>query len=121
MTKGERLIELRERLGYSQTDAADKVGVSKQTLYKYEKNIISNIPSDVVERIADVYGTTPAYIFGWENKKGKIVSETETVPKNSLSFDEKKQAFELFSLYENAPQEVRSAVELLLKSAKQDS
>ena len=39
MTVGERLIELREKLGISQVDFATKINVSKQTLYKYENNI----------------------------------------------------------------------------------
>ena len=30
----------------SQVEFADKINVSKQTLYKYEDDIITNIPSD---------------------------------------------------------------------------
>lgn len=30
----------------SQVEFADKINVSKQTLYKYENDIITNIPSD---------------------------------------------------------------------------
>lgn len=121
MSKGEKLRLLREKNMLSQVEAAEKIGVSKQTLYKYEKDIITNIPYDVIERIVTVYGTTPAYIFGWEDQDGKIVSETEIVPKNNFTFDEKEQAFRLYDLYEQASPEVRSAVELLLKSVKQDS
>ena len=48
MTVGERIKELRTSLGLSQVDIADKINVSKQTLYKYENNIITNIPSDKI-------------------------------------------------------------------------
>ena len=48
MTVGERLKSLREQLGMSQVDFAAKINVSKQTLYKYENNIITNIPSDKI-------------------------------------------------------------------------
>ena len=51
MTVGERIKELRTKLGMSQVDFADKLNVSKQTLYKYENNIITNIPSDKVETL----------------------------------------------------------------------
>ena len=44
MTVGERIKEVRNQLGMSQVDFADKKNVSKQTLYKYEINIITNIP-----------------------------------------------------------------------------
>nr|WP_242843822.1 MULTISPECIES: helix-turn-helix transcriptional regulator [Clostridia] len=35
-----------------QTELAEKIGVSKQTLYKYENNIVTNIPSYKIELIA---------------------------------------------------------------------
>lgn len=68
MTKGERIKRRREELGIGQTDLAKKVGISKQSLYKYEKDIITNIPTDIVERLASVLDTTPAFIMGWEEK-----------------------------------------------------
>lgn len=81
MTKGERIKRLRDALGMSQVSLADKINVSKQTLYKYENDIITNIPSDKVEEMADVLGTTPAYIMGWN---------TATTSKTTLQFDEHK-------------------------------
>ena len=39
MTAGERIKELRIQSGLSQVDFADKINVSKQTLYKYENNM----------------------------------------------------------------------------------
>lgn len=66
MSIGTRIRNKREELGISQTDLAYKVGVSKQTLYKYENDIITNIPSDVIERISFYLDCTPAYLMGWE-------------------------------------------------------
>lgn len=66
MNKGNRIRSLREALGLSQVAMAEKIGVSKQTLYKYENDIITNIPSDKIEEIAKVTGSTPAFIMGWE-------------------------------------------------------
>lgn len=88
MNKGERLRNLREKAGLSQVDAAEKIGVSKQTLYKYEKNIISNIPSDVIERIAIVYNTSPAFIFGWEERAKQIGEELMKQAKSLTDFFE---------------------------------
>ena len=73
MTIGERIKKTRERLGMSQVDFADKINVSKQTLYKYENNIITNVPSDKVEDIAEVGRVTPSYIMGWEEPAHKGV------------------------------------------------
>ncbi len=67
MTVGERIKELRNKLNMSQVDFADKINVSKQTLYKYENNIITNIPSDKIEAAANLGNISPAYLMGWEN------------------------------------------------------
>ena len=67
MTVGERIKELRMKLGMSQVDFADKINVSKQTLYKYENNIITNIPIDKIEAAAKIGNVSPGYLMGWEN------------------------------------------------------
>lgn len=72
MTVGERIAETRNRAGLSQVSLADKINVSKQTLYKYENNIITNIPSDKIERIAKVLNVSPPYLMGWEDPASLI-------------------------------------------------
>lgn len=69
MTVGERIRNKREEIGVSQTELAKKVGISKQTLYKYETNIITNIPSNTIENIANILNLSPAILMGWENEK----------------------------------------------------
>ena len=72
MTVGERMKEIRKRLGMSQVAFADKINVSKQTLYKYENNIVTNIPSDKIEAAAELGNVSPAYLMGWEMDDGDI-------------------------------------------------
>lgn len=57
----------REKAGISQTDFAKMIKVTKQTLYKYEQGIITNIPSNKIEEIANALGVSPSYIMGWED------------------------------------------------------
>ena len=57
----------REKAGISQTDFAKMIKVTKQTLYKYEQGIITNIPSNKIEEIANALGVAPSYIMGWED------------------------------------------------------
>lgn len=64
-TKGERIKKLRSACNLTQTELAKKIGVSKQTLYKYENNIITNIPSDKIELLALFLNTSEAYLMGW--------------------------------------------------------
>lgn len=72
MAVGDRIKEAREKTGMSQVDFASKINVSKQTLYKYENNIITNIPSDKIEAVAQVCNISPSYIMGWSNNVSPI-------------------------------------------------
>lgn len=67
-TVGDRIRQIRELCGLSQVELADAIGTTKQNLYKYENNIITNIPSDKIERIAAVCRVSPAYLMGWAEK-----------------------------------------------------
>lgn len=67
MNVGDRIKLRRKEIGMSQTDLANKVGSTKQNIYKYENGIITNIPSDKVEAISAVLCTTPAYLMGWDD------------------------------------------------------
>ena len=67
-TVGERIKKLRLDNNMSQVEFATKFGLSKQTLYKYENNLITNIPSDKIEEIAKGFGISPARLMGWDEK-----------------------------------------------------
>lgn len=73
MTIGDRIRLARQHAGFTQEDLAKAAGTSKQTIYKYEMNIITNIPSDRVEAIAQLLEVSPAYLMGWEEPPEKIV------------------------------------------------
>lgn len=66
MTVGDRIRKQRELIGMSQIELAEKMSVSKQTLYKYETNKITNIPSDKLEKAASALSVTPQYLMGWD-------------------------------------------------------
>ena len=60
-------------------ELAQKVGVSRQTIQRYESGVISNIPSDKIELIAKALDTTPAYLMGWESAVKLISNEMKRV------------------------------------------
>ena len=70
MALKDKLKEKRIENGLTLEEAAKKLGVSKPTLHRYESGVISNIPSDKIEGLAEIYKTTPAYLMGWEDEKG---------------------------------------------------
>lgn len=70
-TIGDKLKKLRIDKDYTQEYVGNLVGISKQTLYKYENGIVTNIPSDKIEALAKVFGVTPEYLMGWGNQQEK--------------------------------------------------
>ena len=69
MQIGDRLKEKRNALHLTLADVAKAIGVSRQTLSRYETGVIVNIPSDKIEALAQILQTTPAYLMGWEITK----------------------------------------------------
>lgn len=68
MSLKENLRNIRIMNNLTLDEVAHKVGITKPTLHRYESGVISNVPSDKIEKLADVYGTTPAYLMGWSNE-----------------------------------------------------
>ena len=79
-TIGDKLKDLRLKNKLTQEEVGKKINVSKQTLYKYESGIITNIPSDKIEVLAEIYNTTPAYLMGWDEPNQKNLTQGVKVP-----------------------------------------
>jgi transcriptional regulator with XRE-family HTH domain len=65
MTIGERIREARTALGLTQHDLAKWIGVTKQTIFKYETGVITNIPLDKLELMAQYLRIDPVQLAGW--------------------------------------------------------
>ena len=68
---GDRIRELRIQHDMTLDDVARYLGINRQAVYKYEQGIVTNIPLDKIEKMADLFGTTPDYIAGWTNNPKK--------------------------------------------------
>ena len=64
---GTKLKTLRENKKLTLDEVAQKVGTTRQTLFKYENGIVTNIPSNKIEELARFYGVSPAYLMGWKD------------------------------------------------------
>lgn len=66
MTVGQRIRARREELGLSQVALAEAINEKKQTVYKYENDIIKNIPLKKALEIAKALDTTIDELSGSE-------------------------------------------------------
>lgn len=64
----DRIHAERKRAGLTLEEVAQKVGVSRQTIHRYESGIISNIPSENIEKMAETFGITPSQLMGWDTE-----------------------------------------------------
>ena len=86
MTKGERIRQLRLNKRMSQSELANALNTTKQTISKYEKSIVTNIPSDKVEAMAILFNVSPEYILGWgeEDKKEKPIAQDDELSEDMV-------------------------------------
>ena len=80
MTVGDRIRKIRLEQDVTQQELADYIGVSKQAVYKYENNIVTNIPTDKVDAIAKRLRVSPAYLMGWEEQPTPAPTKKPIIP-----------------------------------------
>ena len=65
MSLKDNIKKYRSSAGLILAEAAQKIGVSKQTVQKYEGGIINNIPSNKIEEMAKLFHCSPSDLMGW--------------------------------------------------------
>lgn len=67
MNVGERIKQRRKDLKMSADELATSVGVSRSTIFRYEKGDIEKVGPDVLKKIADRLNVSPADLMGWDD------------------------------------------------------
>jgi len=67
----ERIKERRRIMGLKAEDVAEKIGVSRATLYRYESSPNDKIPTNILEKLAKILGTTREYLIGIEDQRNE--------------------------------------------------
>ena len=69
MSIGQRLATARERRNMTLEEVAKRCNTTKQTIYKYENEIVTNIPYDKIVLLSKALDVSPSYLFGWNEKE----------------------------------------------------
>lgn len=88
---GDRIRLAREHIGLTQEELGTRCGTTKQTIYKYESGIVTNIPHDRLSNMAKILNVSPAYLMGWE--KGRPLSLSSDRCEYPISDDDVKKVF----------------------------
>lgn len=66
---GDRMKAIREEKNLTLEEVANKIGLSKGTISRYENGEIKNIPLNRVQDIADLFGVIPEWLTGWADER----------------------------------------------------
>ena len=101
---GKKLKMLRTKFNLTQEDLAKSLNVKRETIHKYENDIIKNIKYETVVKLAKIFNTSPEYLLGLDdNESEAIVISQEKLTKHNMAFfkakdisdEDKKKMIEL--------------------------
>lgn len=112
MNVGEKIKLRRKELKISADDLADYVGVSRSTIFRYEKGDIEKVGPEVLKKIADKLRISPAELMGWSDETSVepeyTTSDLRTMAENAKTFDGKP-------LNEDDIEAIQNIIEIYLK------
>ncbi len=82
MTTAERIKQRRKDLGLRAEDVAERIGVSRSTMFRYENGEIEKLPINHLVPIAKALHTSVDYLMGWTE------DEKEPIPMDEDRFDQ---------------------------------
>lgn len=106
MTIGQRIKEARERRDMTLDEVARRCNTTKQTIFKYENEIVTNIPYDKIVLLSTALDVSPSYLFGWDEKE---ISPSEV----QLTEGEKV----LLDLFNRVPEDKQQLVLQMIRAA----
>ena len=106
MSVGLRIKSAREQKNLTLEEVAKRCETTKQTIYKYENEIVTNIPYDKIVLLSKALDVTPSYLFGWDEKK-------DSPSEPQLTEGEKV----LLDLFRRVPEEHQQMVLQMIRAA----
>ena len=107
MTIGQRIRTARERRNMTLDEVAKRCNTTKQTIFKYENEIVTNIPYDKIVLLSNALEVSPSYLFGWDEKETPSEPQLTGVDKELWDLlklipeDQKKMFLEMGRVFAN--------------------
>lgn len=106
MTIGQRIKAARERKDLTLDEVAKLCNTTKQTIFKYENEIVTNIPYDKIVLLSNALDVSPSYLFGWDEKESSP-SEPELTEGEQMLID----------LFRQVPEDKKQLVLQMIRAA----
>ena len=105
MSIGHRIKIAREQKNMTQDEVAKLCKTTKQTIFKYENDIVTNLPYEKIELLSSALNVTPSYLFGWAEEKSP----------SELQLTEGEKA--LLELFRKVPEDKQAMVIQMIRVA----
>lgn len=106
MSIGQRIKIAREKSGMTMEEVAKRCNTTKQTIFKYESEIVTNIPYDKIVLLSNALSVSPSYLFEWDEKEN-------TPDKTELTEGEEL----VLQLFRQIPEDKQAAAIEILRAA----
>ena len=64
-------------MNYTQEELAQKLGLQKSAIAKYENGRVENIKRSIIAQMAEILECSPAYLMGWDRNVGPLSNGTK--------------------------------------------
>lgn len=117
-----RIKELRLKYDYTMEVLAEKIGVSKSTIAKWENGYVENMRQDNILKLSKTFNVPVTYImgydeptvYGFESAEPKAVAESHNYGAEKEKLTEKEQHF--IEVYSQLSEEQQKLVDNLMRS-----
>ena len=74
MEMNQRIKERRLAMNYTQEELAEKLGLQKSAIAKYENGRVENIKRSIILKMATILECSPTYLMGWDDEEPIVPS-----------------------------------------------
>lgn len=90
MTMGEIIKKQRQQVGMTQEELAEKLGLKKSAIAKYESGRVQNIKRSTLEKMAAIFNCTPSSLMGFQDQDlGFFIRDTQ-IGSNDIFIEQTK-------------------------------
>ena len=102
----DRIRSEMQRHSLTLLEVEKRTGIKKSSLQRYVSGTTGKIPLSVIEKLAELFGTTPEYLMGWDEK--------ESSPSEPVLTEGEKAILELFN---RIPEDQQKLVLQMIRAA----